>query len=332
MKRRELLATTGAIATVGLPGCGMIAGDDGDNSTRQDTPVSPNNADDIASQTATVYEELAPVYETLSAITIDDEGKITYTPSEYEDFDARALFGQLESAQESLDETTPTGETPSKELEAAQGSIILTEIRLTIYGRLHDIANSESKFISLAESERFSDAASTLGDSLNWASEINQASQAAIEAVTRFEANDLPTPDLYSLSAIESEAEAFSDPTPVTAPISALQGWASGLQDGITASLLADQERFEQAFGGYQAAISHLETAEEDFSRAKTTPPVFNAAVSRWDCGIQQLKGGYETAAEAMAEAQNGNGDKASELSEEANQTISEYRSECFKS
>jgi hypothetical protein len=310
----------------------MIAGDDGDDSPQKDSPESPNNNGDIASQTATVYEELTPVYETLSAITIVDDGEITYTPSEYEDFDARALFNQLESAKEALDETTPTGETPSKELEAAQGSIILTEIRLTIYGRLHDIANSESKFISLAESEQFGDAASTLEDSLNWANETNQASQAAIEAVTRFEANDLPTPDLYSLSAIESEAKAFSEPISITTPITALQGWASGLQNGITASLLADQERFEAAYGGYQAAISHLEVAQENFSRIKTTPPVFDTTVSRWDCGIQQLKGGYETAAEAMAEAQNGNGDRASELSEEANQTISEYRGQCFES
>ena len=310
----------------------MIAGEDGDNGSTQNTPSQPSDRSDVASQAAAVHEELAPVYETLSEITIVKNGEITYTLSQYEIFDARSLFDQLESAKSVFDEATPAGGTPSKELEAAQGSIILAEIRLTIYGRLYDIASSESQFISLTESEQFSDAASILEDSLKWTNEINQASQAANEAITRFEANNLPAPELYSLSAIEAEAEAFNNPSQLTAPISALQAWSNGLQNGITASLLADQERFEAAYGGYQAAISRLKIAQENFSRFETAPPVFDTAVGRWDCGIQQLKGGYETAAEAMAEAQNGNEEKASELSKEANQTISEYRSGCFES
>jgi hypothetical protein len=335
MKRRTLLATLGTVTATGTAGCNSVmggnGGENGDNQTPSETntPAAPPHEDHIQ----TADEALTSIYTTLENITLLRDQ--TFVAEEASKFNPESLFEDLQTAEQAVEEVAnniPENEDPPQDLERMRGATLLARTQIVIYGRGFDLTAQKADFESMINADRFADARDLIIEANDWSSELISNVNRALEIFQIYESEDISTDPIPNPQEIKSTSESLATLSEdLPSALTALRTWSDAVSRGVTASILIDEERIEAANATYITGIQQIDTAKEAFQSVDGPIPVFQTAVTRWNCGLDTLRSAYEHGEKGTDALMNGDDDTAEEELAMTNEEISDYRDRCLQ-
>jgi hypothetical protein len=332
MKRRTLLATIGTVTATGTAGCSSVIGENGngDNQTpsNANTPTGPTRE----AQIQTADEALTSIYTNLESISLLREQ--TFVAEDASQFDPQDLFEDLQIAEQAIEQVADRvteEENPPEDLERIRGATLLARTQIVIYGRAFDLTAQEREFESMINEGRFSDAADLITEAKNWSSELAENGETALNIFQVYENEGISTNPIPNPQEIKTTSETLLSLSENLSPtLTALEAWSDAVSRGVTASLLINEERIQAANNTYITGIQQVDAAKEAFQTIDGPIPVFQTAVSQWNCGLDTLQRAYEHGEKGTEALMRDNDERAKEELEMTNEEINSYRDNCL--
>jgi flagellar motility protein MotE (MotC chaperone) len=216
--------------------------------------------------------------------------------------------------------------------EVVRGGTLLASVRVEMYGRARELAGQDRAAHAALGEQNFERVQTVARGVPATAGDVASAAQECGDLIATFRSESFSAPSFYRLEQANQEHEAFSEIAATVDP--AAGGVASvgrALSRGAAGRELLASDQYDTAEIAYEEALGAIDAARQQFARLGGPPPMFEAAVERGRCGLDQLSEAYSAAREGIQAARKGDSDQADKRLATAEDRLETYLADCLE-